>query len=302
MRLLLMAGSLALANAAIAQTPPLPSDGLPLPDIGAEASLHAALAELDRSAATVVAEVGPHIITWGDVADAIRAMPPIVAGLPFPALYQRAVMQLMQQEALALRGQTAGLDKDPVVQRLMRNAADQAMASEVLRRSLAPNLTDKALHETYNALVAGKPAPDEVRARVIMVDTQDEATALIQRLQTGADFAALARDFSKDGTAQDGGDLGYARLDTLSPEIGSVIFALAPGQTTAFPVRSHNEWFILRVDGRRQLPAPTFDAARSALEQDIIHAGTPELMREALMAAPVTYHGLTGKKATGEQP
>jgi peptidyl-prolyl cis-trans isomerase C len=285
---------MALAGAAVAQAP---SQGLPPPDIGAYASLQAAVAELERSADTVVAEVGSRKITWGDIADAIHAMPQIVGGVPFPALYQRAAMQLMQQEALAQHGQNSGLDKDPIVQRRMRIAADQAMATEVLRRSLAPNITEKALRETYEAVVANKPAPDEVDARVIMVDTLDEANAVIKRLQGGANFAEQARDFSKDGTAGNGGDIGYARLDMFSPEIGAVIFALAPGQITAYPVRSQNKWFILRVESRRQPAATTFEAARSALEADVIHAGAPVLMQSAMTTVPIVYHGLTGKKA-----
>jgi peptidyl-prolyl cis-trans isomerase C len=291
-----------LANTAIAQTPASSPEGLPPPDFKSDASLRAALAELDRSAATVVAEVGPHTITWGDIADAIRAMPSIVGNVPFPVLYQRVAMQLVQQEALVLRGEAAGLEKDPVVRRRMQNAGDQAIATEVLRRSLAPNLTDKALHETYNALVAGKSAPEEVRARVILVDQRPQADSLIARLQGGADFAALARDFSKDGTAREGGELGYVRLDMVSPEVGSVIFALAPGQTTAYPVRSQNSWFIVQVEARRQQSAPTFEAARNALEQDVIHAGAPELMRAAVKGTPVTYYGLTGKNATNKTP
>ena len=291
-----------LASPAIAQAPAPLSGGLPPPDIRSDASLRQALAELDRSAGTVVAQVGAHTVTWGDVADGIRAMPSIVGNVPFPAVYQRVAMQLMEQEALVLRGQSAGLEKDPSVRRRMQNAADQAMATEVLRRSLAPNLTDKALRETYKALVAGKPAPEEVQARLIMVDSQEQASTLIQRLQGGADFSALARDFSKDGTAGDGGELGYVRLDMLGPEIGSVMFALAPGQMTAYPIRSHNAWFIVRVEGRRQPAAPSFEAARGALEQDIIHAGAPELMREAVKGAPVTYYGLTGKKAPDKAP
>jgi peptidyl-prolyl cis-trans isomerase C len=300
-RPLLAVAAFALATPAVAQTGAPTPGGLAPPDIRSDAALDAALAVLDRSANTVVAEVGPHTITWGDVADAIRALPPIVGNLPFPEVYQRTAVQHVEQEALVLRGERAGLEKDPAVRRRMQNAADQAMATEVLRRSLAPNLTDKALLETYKALVANKPAPEEVDARLIMVDSREQADTLIQRLQGGADFSALARDYSKDGTAANGGELGYVRLDMLAPEIGSVMFALAPGQTTAYPIRSHNAWFIVRVEGRREPPAPDFASARDALEQDIIHAGAPELMREAVKDAPVTYYGQTGKKATGKK-
>jgi peptidyl-prolyl cis-trans isomerase C len=301
-RQFLIAAAVILANPAIAQTTVAPAGGLSPPDIRSDVALDAALAELDRSAGTIVAEVGPHTVTWGDVADGIRALPPIVGNVAFPVLYQRIATDLIGREALALHGEKAGLDKDPLVQRRMRNAADAAMAAEVVRRSLAPNLTDKALHETYNALVANKPAPDEVRAQLIMVDSQDQANTLAQRLREGADFTALAREYSKDGTAADGGELGYVRLDMLSPELGSVMFALEPGQTTAYPIRSHNSWFLMRVEARRQPAAPTFEAAREALEQDVIHAGTSELMREAVKGAAVSYYGLTGKKAPDTAP
>jgi peptidyl-prolyl cis-trans isomerase C len=290
-----------MANVAIAQIAVPSMQGLPPPDIKSESSLQAALAELDRSADTVVAEVGPHTITWGNIADSIRAMPPIVGNVPFPALYQRVATQLVEQEALVLRGERAGLDKDPAVRRRQQNAADQALAADVLRRSLAPNLTDQALRETYNTLVAHKPGPEEVRARIIVVESREQADGLIQRLAKGADFAGLAREFSNDGTAADGGDLGYVRLDMVSPEIGSVMFALAPGQATAYPVKSHNLWFIVRVEARRQPPAPTFEAARGALQQDVGHAGAAEVMREAVKLAPVTYYGLTGRQAPNQK-
>jgi peptidyl-prolyl cis-trans isomerase C len=290
-----------VANAAIAQVATQPMQGLPPPDIRSDASLQAALAELDRSADTVVAEVGPHKITWGNIADTIRTMPPIVGNLPFPALYQRIASQLVEQEALVLRGESAGLDKDPAVRRREQNAADQALAADVVRRSLAPDLTDKALRETFNKLVADKPAPEEVRARIIVVASREEADGLIQRLAKGADFADLARDLSNDGTAPNGGDLGYVRLDMVSPEIGSVMFALAPGQTTAYPVKSRNLWFIVRVEARRQPPAPTFEAARSALQLDVSHAGAAAVMREAVKLAPVKYYGLTGREVPNQK-
>jgi peptidyl-prolyl cis-trans isomerase C len=321
-RPILAAATIIMASTAMAQAPAAPASGpstsvpesaipgsaapttggLPPPNIKSDADLQAALAELDRSGATVVAQVGPHTVTWGDIADTIRGMPPIVGNLPFPALYRRVALQLIEQEALALRGEGAGLEKDPVVRRRMQNAAQQAMATEVLRRSLAPHLTDKALHDIYDALVAGKPGPEEVQTRLIMVDSQEQATTLITRLQNGGDFAALARDFSKDGTASNGGELGYVRLDMLSPEIGAVVFALAPGQITAYPVRSVNSWFIIQVEARRQRPAPSFEAARDALEQDVIHTGAPQLMTEAVKAAHVTYYGLTGKDAAPKTP
>jgi peptidyl-prolyl cis-trans isomerase C len=281
----------------MAQVTTQPLVGLPLPAIQADASLSATLAMFDQFAGTIVAEVGTRTVTWGDVADAIRAMPAIVSGLPIQQIYQNATGQLMQQKALALAAEKAGLHRTVSAQRRMQNAADDALGHELLRRSLTPNTAENSLRAIYDGAMAGKPGPDQVRARIIMVESQEAASGLIQRLRMGADFSALARDFSRDATATEGGDLGYARLDMLTPELGAVVFALAPGQMTAFPVRSGSYWFIIKVEGRSQLPSPSFEEARTALERDVVHAGVPQLRRQALDNASVTYHGLVGKQA-----
>ena len=273
---------------------------MPLSDAKAGVSWRATLDQLERPRDLVVAEVGSRTITRGDVVDAIRTLPPIVGAVPFPQLFRQTTELLMQREALVLAAQTARLDQDPVVQRRMQNAADAALADELLRRSIDAKVTEAALHGLYDTVVAGKPGPDTVHARIIMVDSMEAATQLIQRLHNGADFADLARELSQDGSASNGGDLGYVRLDMLAPELGAVSFALAPGQTTEYPVSSGNRWFVIRVEGRTQQQAPDFAVARQALEQDVIHAAAPELSRMALQDTSSKYYGMTGRPAIGQ--
>ncbi len=269
--------------------------GLPEPSIDSAAALNAALQELDRSSATIVAEVGPRTVTWGDVADVIRTWPDVVAGVPFQQLYQAAAMQMMQQRALALRAETAGIDKDPTTQRRVRNAIDDTLAQEMLRRSLRQNVSPQALRAVYNGVVAGKPGPVQIHARIIVTDTEPEAEDLIYRLNQGASFTTVARESSKDGSAPNGGDIGFVTADMLSPEVGAVAFSLGVGTINAYPVRSANHWFIVRVEERRQGGTPSFTDARIALERDVLHAGVAALRKQALQMLPVTYYGLTGK-------
>ena len=124
-----------------------------------------------------------------------------------------------------------------------------------------------SLHTRYDRYIAGKPGPDEVRARVILAPTEEEARALIGKAQGGADFAELARQYSKDPTAAQGGDLGYVVLEAVSPEVGSVMFSMPLGQVTAYPVNSIAGYFVIRVEGRRQRATPAFDEARAVLER-----------------------------------
>jgi peptidyl-prolyl cis-trans isomerase C len=286
---------------AFGQTPaPSGRLGMPLPDAKTGMAWRATLDQLEPPRDMVVAEVGPRTISRGDVVDAIRSMPPIVNAVPFSQLFRQTTELLMQREALVLAAQTARLEQDPAVQRRMQNAADAALADELLRRSIDAKLTETALQRLYDTVVAARPGPDTVHVRIIMADSMEEATRLLQRLRSGADFADLAREFSKDGSASNGGDLGYVRLDMLMPELGAVSFALGLGQTTEYPVNSGNRWFIVRVEGRTQRQAPDFTTARPALEQDVIHAAAPELSRMALQNTTSKYYGLTGRPAVGQ--
>jgi peptidyl-prolyl cis-trans isomerase C len=274
-----------------------PQGGLPKPSITSTAALNAELAELDRAPSTLVADVGNRTVTWADVADVIRSWPTVVAGVSFQQIYQAAAMQMMQERALAIRAEKAGLDKDPQVERRVRNAMDDALGQELLHRSLAANIAPKALKVVYDGVVAGKPGPDQAHVHIIVTDTASAANDLIYRLGQGASFADTARALSKDGTASNGGDLGFVTVDQLSPEVGAVAFSLGVGQTTAYPVKSGNHWFIVRVDERRQAGTPSFQDAEIALERDVLHAGVDALRAQALKAVPVSYYGLAGKPA-----
>jgi peptidyl-prolyl cis-trans isomerase C len=276
------------------------SGGLPPPSIESAAALNKALAELDRAPTTIVAEVGDRTVTSGDIAESIRQLPRISASIPFQQLYQAALTQTMQVKALAARASALGIDKGPAVQHRIKNATDSVLADELLRRSLAQNTTETVLRNVYDHMVANKTGPDEVDARLIVVDDKDLASSLIRRVGAGESFDALARQFSKDGTAANGGDLGFVRLDMLAPEIGSVVFALDVGQITAYPVHSGNLWYVIRVESRRQSAPPTFEDARFALEQDVIRNGIPDLKKQALKEATVKYYGPLGKSADGK--
>ncbi len=99
---------------------------------------------------------------------------------------------------------------------------------EVIRLNL---LTNKLLEPVVAAVPT---SAEQVHARHILVNTQDEATAILTRLQAGEDFAALAQQNSVDVTTRDsGGDLGwFPRGGLLVPEVEDVAFSQQPGQVS----------------------------------------------------------------------
>ncbi|OYV36665.1 MAG: hypothetical protein B7Z80_14945, partial [Rhodospirillales bacterium 20-64-7] len=210
------------------------------------------------TATTVVAEVDGRAVTLGDVGDAIAELPPTVQALPLMTLFPRIVDELVRRQALDIRAHQQGIDEKPAVRRKIQAATDKVLADEFLRSDALRPVTEAALLARYTQEIAGKPGPDQVRTRIIMVPTEQEARSIIAELHAGTDFATLARQVSKDTTAPAGGDLGYLARDGLNPEIGAVAFALRPGDVSPYPVSSMDAWFVIKVEDRRQGKAATY--------------------------------------------
>ena len=169
-------------------------------------------------------------------------------------------------------GAQDGLDKDPAVQRQMPRAADQALQTALLSKEVGPHGDRRrGARPATTSDIAGKPGEEEVHARHILVDNEAKAKKIIAELKKGADFAALAKQYSKDpGGAQQGGDLGFFKKDDMVPEFAAAAFALKPGEISpdagAHPVR------LARDPGGGAPPAPAAElragARRNAPEDD----------------------------------
>ena len=180
---------------------------------------------LEREAALPVLHLDGSSITRGDVAGVVRAMPASFASLGQDDVYKYAMEVLVRQKAMVLNARRQGLDKDPEVLRRGAAAQERVMADTWLARKADAAVTEDALRARYQRDVAGKPGPDEVRARVILLPTPADAHAAIARLRAGADFATLARLESKDPTASRDGDLGYVSAEAVAPELAGAKFA-----------------------------------------------------------------------------
>ena len=84
--------------------------------------------------------------------------------------------------------------------------------------------------QVYDEAIKQVKNEEEVHARHILVPTEDEAKAILAQLKGGADFAALAKEKSKDPGAAEGGDLGYFTKEQMVPEFAEVAFKLDKGQ------------------------------------------------------------------------
>ena len=163
------------------------------------------------------------------------------------------------------------------VQRRLSFDRNRVLMEALLQNAGRAAITDAAMHQVYDDAVKQMQPEQEVHARHILVATEDEAKAIAADLKKGADFAAVAKEKSKDPGAANGGDLGYFTKDQMVPEFAEVAFKLDRGQVSD-PIHTQFGWHIIKVEDKRTKPTPTFDQVKGQLQNYVAHRAQAELV------------------------
>jgi peptidyl-prolyl cis-trans isomerase C len=293
LRRLLMtgAGVLLLVSGANAQTPAQPPATPPAAAAAPDATTGAATA---AAADPVVAKVDGQPIHLSDLQNAAQELPPNARGMPQATLYPMLLEQLIDGQALVVQARKAGLQKDPAIERQIAAATDHVLETAMLSRVVGPSLTDDAVRARYQRDIANKPGEDEVHARHILVDNEALAKTIIADLKKGGDFAALAKEYSKDPGADHSGDLGFFHKDEMVPEFSAAAFAMQPGQVSDVPIHTQFGWHVIQVLERRHSTPQTFEQARNDLRQKMIQEGIQHALADARSHVKVETFNLDG--------
>src|SRR5262249_20547963 len=147
-------------------------------------------------------------------------------------------------------------------------------------------VSDDAMHQLYDEAAKQMVGQQEVRARHILVKTEDEAKAIIAELKQGADFAELARQKSTDPGAAEGGDLGYFPKEEMVPECADAAFKLDKGQISE-PVHTRFGWHVIKLEDKRERQVPGFDQVRDQLANHLVRKAQAELITKLRADAKV---------------
>lgn len=125
--------------------------------------------------------------------------------------------------------------------------------------------------------------PEEIEARHILVDTEAEAREIIAILEQGEDFAALAKERSKDtGSKDQGGNLGFFKRGSMLAEFDESAFALAVGERSE-PVETDYGFHVIEVLDRKAGREVTYAAVKDQVREKMIKVKTPGLINELIM-------------------
>jgi peptidyl-prolyl cis-trans isomerase C len=243
----------------------------------------------------VVARVNGEEIRLSQLRAAAQDLPEELRAAPEALLLPVLLDQMIAARAIVAAARAAGLHETPEVRARVRAAEEEALQEALIRRDLAPLLTEEALRERYRRDVLEAPREEEVSARHILVPTEAEARAiLLEARRPGVDFAELARRRSTGPGAREGGDLGFFRRDEMIAEFAEAAFALQPGQISENPVRTQFGWHVIKVEARRAVAPPSFEAARAEIRARVFEESVGRIVERYRAAAAVERFNLDG--------
>jgi len=242
----------------------------------------------------VLATVNGQEIYRSDIDLAKSMLPERYQGVPLEIIYPSLVDQVIDSKLVGELGRKDGLENDPLVEERIKQATARIVQQTFLTRYVSERLTEKSLRAYYDELVGDEKARQQVHARHILVETEEQALALIKELEDGADFEKLARKKSIAPEGAKGGDLGYFSRDQMVPEFVVAAFAIPPGEMTMTPVQTDYGWHVIKVEDKRLPDAPDYEDILADLESGLSKKIMGDLVADQRRQADIVLFNLDG--------
>src|SRR6516162_4440112 len=169
-----------------------------------------------------------------------------------------ALDNLIRAQVVADQAVKDGLDRSGDTAYMLELARLNVLQQAVEERYLKDREpTEQELRAEYETQLAAMPKT-EYHARHILVATEPFAQKIIERLNKGEKFEALAKSESMDSSKNNGGDLGWFTPGRMVPEFAGAVMALKPGEYTHKPVQTQYGWHVIQLLETREVTPPPF--------------------------------------------
>jgi len=239
---------------------------------------------------TVVATVNGTDITLGHMIALRSGLPQQYAQLPPEVLFDGILEQLVQQ-TLLMQDFEGELSHQSEL--LIENERRAVVAGEVITEVMGADLDADAIQAAYDEKYGNAEDETEYNAAHILVESEDEAKALIDALSGGAEFATLAQENSVGPSGANGGDLGWFGKGTMVEDFFNAVTALEAGEVSA-PVQTQFGWHVIKLNETRIKDQPSLQDVRAELEEELRQAAFEDYVKTLEARGDVDRADTTG--------
>ena len=214
----------------------------------------------------------------------------IVNGKPIPKERAEALRQQVERSGRPVTPEMEGQIKEEVIAReiFMQEAQKRGVASSaefknqmalaretIMIRALFTDfqkknpVSDADIQAEYDRFAAANSGK-EYKARHILVETEDEAKAIIGQIKKGKKFEDIAKKSAKDpGSGANGGDLDWANPNNYAKEFADALKGLSKGKMTDTPVKTEFGYHVIRLDDLRDAQMPKLQDVKPQVAQQL---------------------------------
>lgn len=236
-----------------------------------------------------VAKVNGKTITESDMRLAEAEIGNDLGSLP-PDQRRRVLLEyLIENQLFAEAAEGEKLASGAQFDERMQYWRRRALRDSYFERSVKNSVDDREARKLYDQQVSGLKPEEEVRARHILVDSEDKAKEVYEKVAHGEDFTKMAKEHSKDpGSKEDGGDLGYFAQGQMVPEFETAAFKLKKGDVS-MPVQTKFGWHLIKIEDRRSRGAPPFEQVKERILASLVHRKAQEVAAGLREKAKLEY-------------
>ena len=214
----------------------------------------------------VVATVNGREIRESDIQLIHAALPAQYKQVPFEMLKSQLVAQAVNMALVQEAAKSEGMAESAEVKKKLSLASDQIMQEVFLQQKIDAALTDAAIQAEYEKMTADFEPAQEIRARHILLEKEEEARDVVAKLDEGGDFVELAKELSIGPSGPNGGDLGYFQDGQMVAPFSKAAFELEKGNYTKDPVQTQFGWHVILLEDRRDTQPPALESVRADIE------------------------------------
>ena len=231
----------------------------------------------EEQANEVLAKVGDHTITVGEVADRLASQSPYLqARFDSPERRKEFLDNLVRYELLVYEAKRRGYENDPEVVSARRNIMIQELIKQEVDQPLEDNeITDAEVQASYDANPTEFDRPAQVRASQIFIKDRAKAARVLKEAKEAdrVGFTKLARDESEDEeTKADGGDLRFFTADAEKPPaaVRDAAFSIdRVGSVYPELIAAGGGYHIVMLTGKRAELKRTYEQAKRAIRHKL---------------------------------